>query len=44
MDFDTIVIGKGLLGSAAAKYLSRWQKVAVIGPDEVVYATKQLKE
>ena len=35
MLFDTIVIGKGLIGSAAAKYLSRTQKyVAAIGPDE----------
>ncbi len=33
--FDTIVIGKGLVGSAAAKYLSAVQKnIAVIGPDE----------
>ncbi len=35
MEFDCIVIGKGLIGSAAAKYLSEAdQKVAVIGPDE----------
>lgn len=33
--FDVIVIGKGLVGSAAAKYLSASQKnVALIGPDE----------
>jgi glycine/D-amino acid oxidase-like deaminating enzyme len=33
--FDTIVIGKGLVGSAAAKYLATPQhKVALIGPDE----------
>src|SRR5665647_3105196 len=35
MIFDCIVIGKGLIGSAAAKYLSYSKKnVAVIGPDE----------
>lgn len=35
MTFDIIVIGKGLIGSAAAKYLSRTHlKVAIIGPDE----------
>ncbi|MEP6583454.1 MAG: FAD-binding oxidoreductase [Ginsengibacter sp.] len=35
MNFDTIVIGKGLIGSAAAKYLSKsGEQVAVIGPDE----------
>jgi glycine/D-amino acid oxidase-like deaminating enzyme len=35
MIFDSIVIGKGLIGSAAAKYLSVFQdKVAVVGPDE----------
>ena len=35
MIFDCIVIGKGLIGSAAARYLSQSQKnVAVIGPDE----------
>ena len=33
--FDVIVIGKGLVGSAATKYLSASQKnVALIGPDE----------
>jgi glycine/D-amino acid oxidase-like deaminating enzyme len=33
--FDIIIIGKGLTGSAAAKYLSSSnKKVAVIGPDE----------
>lgn len=33
--FDCIVVGKGLVGSAAAKYLqSTFKKVAVIGPDE----------
>ena len=35
MIFDTIVIGKGLIGSAAAKYLSQSQEnIAIIGPDE----------
>lgn len=35
LDFDIIVIGKGLVGSAAAKHLSGSNKrVAVIGPDE----------
>ena len=33
--FDILVIGKGLVGSAAARYLSRGPlKVAVVGPDE----------
>ena len=33
--FDVIVIGKGLVGSATARYLSASQlKVAIIGPDE----------
>lgn len=33
--FDYIVIGKGLMGAAAARYLSRMtSKVAIIGPDE----------
>ncbi|MEO8412725.1 MAG: FAD-binding oxidoreductase [Ginsengibacter sp.] len=35
MIFDYIVIGKGLIGSAAARYISQSQKnVAIIGPDE----------
>lgn len=35
MIFDYIVVGKGMMGSAAAKYLSgSKKKVAVIGPDE----------
>lgn len=34
-DFEYIVIGKGLIGSAATRYLSQWSsRVAVIGPDE----------
>ena len=33
--FDCIVIGKGLIGSAAAKYLKgNLEHVAIIGPDE----------
>ncbi len=33
--FDVIVVGKGLIGCAAAKYLSRNNlKVGIIGPDE----------
>ena len=35
MIYDSIVIGRGLIGSAAAKYISRFQKnIALIGPDE----------
>lgn len=35
MTFDIIVIGKGLVGSAVAKYLRcESVKVALIGPDE----------
>ena len=35
MVFDSIVIGKGLIGSAAARYLSQsHENVAIIGPDE----------
>ncbi len=35
MIFDTLVIGKGLVGSAAAKYLSQTcEDIAVVGPDE----------
>ncbi|MFY7963604.1 MAG: NAD(P)/FAD-dependent oxidoreductase [Chitinophagaceae bacterium] len=45
--FNTIIIGKGLVGSAAAKYLSATNKdIAIIGPDEpnendesIVYAS-----
>ena len=33
--YDYIVIGNGLMGSAAARYLSQWRKaVALIGPSE----------
>lgn len=35
MIYDFIIIGRGLIGSAAAKYISKAQKnVALIGPDE----------
>lgn len=35
MIFKSIIVGRGLIGSAAAKYISRSQKnVALIGPDE----------
>jgi sarcosine oxidase len=35
MTYDQVVIGRGLIGSAAAKYLCRaGAKVALIGPDE----------
>lgn len=35
MIYDTIIIGQGLTGSAAAKYLSQSMKnVAILGPDE----------
>lgn len=34
-DFDVAVVGKGLMGSAAARYLSRdGARVALVGPDE----------
>jgi glycine/D-amino acid oxidase-like deaminating enzyme len=34
--YDILVIGKGLIGSAAAKYLSRsGQNIAITGPDEL---------
>ncbi len=35
MIYESIIIGRGLIGTAAAKYISRSQKnVALIGPDE----------
>lgn len=35
MIFKSIIVGRGLIGSAAAKYISRSEKnVALIGPDE----------
>ncbi len=34
-DYEYIVVGNGLMGSAAARYLSQWSKrVAIIGPGE----------
>lgn len=43
MIFDCIVIGKGLIGSAAARYLSQSQSnVAVIGPEEHPDASKAI--
>ncbi|TAH21405.1 MAG: FAD-binding oxidoreductase [Cytophagales bacterium] len=42
-DFETIVIGKGLVGSSAAKYLCQnGEKVAVIGADEPAQNTSAL--
>ena len=39
--FDYIVIGKGLMGSAAARYLSQGgAKVGIIGPDEPTQVAK----
>ncbi len=32
--YDYVIIGKGLVGAAAARYLSKEAKVAIIGPDE----------
>lgn len=35
LNFDIIIVGKGLVGSAAAKYLCQsYESVAIIGPDE----------
>lgn len=35
MDFDIVVIGKGLFGASAVRYLSQLSdKVAIIGPDD----------
>lgn len=43
MIYDSIVIGKGLMGSAAAKYLSQSQKnVALIGPDEAMALNEEI--
>ena len=47
MIYESIIVGAGLIGSAAAKYISRSQKkIALIGPDEettlkqgIVYAS-----
>jgi len=41
--FDSIVIGKGLIGSAAARYLSQsGQNIAIIGPDEPIDMDKAI--
>lgn len=38
LPYDCIVIGKGLIGSAAAKYLKKsFERVAIIGPDEPLH-------
>ncbi len=43
MIYDTIIIGRGLIGCAAAKYISRSQKnVALIGPDEATTSQQQI--
>ena len=43
MIYDTIIIGRGLIGTAAAKYLSRTKKrVALIGPDEATTAREKI--
>ncbi|MEM1281723.1 MAG: FAD-dependent oxidoreductase, partial [Cyanobacteria bacterium P01_H01_bin.152] len=35
MTYDYIVVGRGLMGAAAARHLSSWgHRVALIGPDE----------
>jgi sarcosine oxidase len=43
MIYDTIIIGRGLIGTAAAKYLSRMKKrVALIGPDEATTSREKI--
>lgn len=43
MIYNTIIIGRGLIGSATAKYISRSQKnVALIGPDEATTAKEKI--
>jgi sarcosine oxidase len=43
MIYNTVIIGRGLIGSAAAKYISRSQKnAALIGPDEATTAAEQI--
>lgn len=43
MIYDCIIIGRGLIGSAAAKYISDSQKkVALIGPDEETVLNQQI--
>lgn len=43
MLYECIIIGRGLIGSAAAKYISRLEKrVALIGPDEATTSREQI--
>ena len=43
MIYDCIIIGRGLIGSAAAKYISNFQqKVLLIGPDEETVLQQQI--
>jgi len=43
MIYDSIIIGKGLIGCAAAKYISRMEKsVALIGPDEATTSREKI--
>lgn len=43
MVYESIIIGRGLIGSAAAKYISRSQKnIALIGPDEETTSREQI--
>lgn len=43
MIYDCIIIGRGLIGSAAAKYISNSEKkVALIGPDEETVLQQQI--
>jgi len=43
MLYDYIIIGAGLIGSAAAKYISDpGKKVALIGPDEATVLDQQI--
>lgn len=43
MIYETLIVGRGLIGSAAAKYISRSQKnVALIGPDEATTSLQQI--
>ena len=43
MIYDTIIIGRGLIGTAAAKYISRMKKsVALIGPDEATASREKI--
>ena len=43
MIYDSLIIGRGLIGCSAAKYISRSQKnVALIGPDEARTSQEQI--